>query len=258
MKHIRNYMKVKKAMRDHFRKELAAAKKAFEVSRDSFGNPECFDAENNCYRLKEGVKWFCKGHVVTMDDVEKRKKYLQVDLQKEIAYWEERLEAADKAGKMIEINIRVEWSRGGMCGSNPRATAWLCYEDPKYGSNTGMGIGSANGGGYDKGSAAVYEALCFNVSKRHSFDGRLALADAKASLDRFVIEHGEELWKEYAIDRTPFPHLCFAGKGMSTFTSLFRRIGCKSYGAAVGDYLIDYNESPKGADVYHVIRKDRI
>lgn len=257
MKHIKNYMKVKKAMRDYFKKELAEAKKAFEVSRDSFGNPECFDAENNCYRLKEGVRWVAAGHVVTEVDVEDRRVYFQKTLQKTISRWEERLDAADKAGKLIEINIRVEWSNNRH-GSDPRATAWLCYEDEKFGSNTGMGTGSASGGGYDKGSAAVFEALCFNVSRRHSLEARRALADAKASLDRFVIEHGEELWKEYAIDRKPFPHFHFDGKGMSTFTSLFRRIGCKSYGAAVGDYLIDYYESPKGADVYHVIRKDRI
>lgn len=258
MKHIKNYMKVKKAMRDYFKKELAEAKKAFEVSRYSFGNPECFDAENNCYRLKEGVRWVAAGHVVTEVDVEDRRVYFQKTLQKTIARWEERLDAADKAGKLIEINIRVEWSNSRMYGANPHACAWLCYEDPKYGSNTGIGTGSASGCGYDKRSAAVDEALCFNVSRRHSLKERRAIADAKASLDRFVVEHGEELWKEYAIDRTPFPHFHFDGKGMSTFTRLFRRIGCKSYGAAVGDYLIDYDESPKGADVYHVIRKDRI
>ena len=81
---------------------------------------------------------------------------------------------------------------------------------------------------------------------------------ARASLDRFVIEHGEELWKEYAIDRTPMPHFHFDGKGMSTFTRLFKRIGCRFSDSPVKDYLIDYTETDRGADVYHVIRKDRI
>lgn len=258
MKHIKNYGIVKKAMKAYFDKEFERAKRDVEVTEGSFGNPKCFDKECNCYRLYANARWCAKGHVVTEEDIEKSRHYLEVSLPKEKAYWEKRLEAADNAGKTIEINIRVEWSRNRTYGSNPHATVWLCYEDEKYGSNTGMGEGSATGCGYDKRSAAVYEALCFNTKKRDQYGRNAAATAARASLDRFVIEHGEALWKEYAIDRTPFPTFNFGGKGMSVFTRLFRQVGCRDYGAAVKDFLIDYNESPRGADVYHVIRKDRV
>ena len=257
MKHIKNYGIVKKAMKAYFDKEFERAKKDVEVTEGSFGNPKCFDKECNCYRLYANARWCAKGHVVTEEDVEKSRHYLEVSLPKEKAYWEKRLDAADKAGKMREIDIRVEWSRNRMYGSNPHATAWLCFEDAQYGSRTGMGEGSATGCGYDKRSAAVHEALLFSVKKRGLGASANSL-EARASLDRFVIEHGETLWKEYAVERTPMPHLCFGGKGMSVFTRLFRQIGCQSCGNPVKDYLIDYHESPKGADVYHVIRKDRV
>ena len=199
-----------------------------------------------------------KGAVITQEDVEKARNYLKKTVPKECEMWAMRLGEADKAPKMIELNIRVEWTRSRMYGSNAKASAWLCFEDEKYGTNSGMGEGKASGCGYDKRSAAVYEALCFNCRKRDPY-GRNALATrARASLDRFVIEHGEELWKEYAIDRIPIPHFHFDGKGMNVFTGLFRRIGCKSYGSPVTDYLIDFSESDKGDDVYHVIRKDRV
>ena len=95
--------------------------------------------------------------------------------------------------------------------------------------------------------------LKLHAGRTGSVDG-----DFEFTLDRFVIEHGEELWKEYAIDRTPMPHFHFDGKGMSTFTRLFKRIGCRFSDSPVKDYLIDYTETDRGADVYHIIRKDRI
>lgn len=259
MRHIKNYGAVKKRLVAYFDRETEAAKKMLEAMEGTFGNPKCFDKEHNCYRLKKNVRWLGKGHVVLQGDVDRARQYLEKTIPKEIEMWTRRLEDADKAGKLVEIIIRVEWSRSRMYGSNPHAFAYLFYENEKNGTNTVMGEGRATGCGYDKSSAAVYEALCFNHRKNggcNEFVNRLA---ARASLDRFVIEHGEELWKEYAIDSTPMPHFRFDGKGMSTFTGLFKRIGCKfDTDHAVKDYLIDYTETDKGADVYHVIRKDRI
>jgi len=259
MRHIKNYGAVKKGLVAYFDRETEAAKKTLEAMEGTFGNPKCFDKEHNCYRLKSSVRWMAKGHVVLQEDVDKARQYLEKSLPNEIGMWKRRLEDADKAGKLVEINIRVEWSRSRMYGSNPHAFAYLCYEDEKYGTNTAMGEGRATGCGYDKRSAAVYEALCFNHKKKDGYGAFVTLSAARASLDRFVIEHGEELWKEYAIDRTPMPHFHFDGKGMSTFTRLFKRIGCRfDPDSAVKDYLIDYTETDNGADVYHIIRKDRI
>ena len=238
MRHIKNYGAVKKGLVAHFDRETEAAKKTLEAMEGTFGNPKCFDNENNCYRLKSRVRWMEKGHVVLREDVDKARKYLEKSIPNEIGMWMRRLEDADKAGKLVEINIRVKWSRSRMYGHNPYAIAYLCYEDDKYGTRWAMGEGRANGCGYDKRSAAVYEALCFNYKKGY---GKDALA-ARASLDR-----------------TPMPHFRFDGKGMGTFTRLFKMIGCRfGHDYAVKDYLIDYTENDKGTDVYHIIRKDRV
>lgn len=259
MRHIKNYGIVKKAMKAYFDRELEQAKRAFEALNGTYGNPKCFDKEHNCYRLSKDAAYHSKGYVVTAEDVEKARNRIEKSIPAYMEWWAKRLDAADKAGKLVEINIRVEWSRSRMYGSNPHAFAYLCYEDEKYGSNTAMGEGRATGCGYDKRSAAVYEALCFNHKKKDGYGAFVTLSAARASLDRFVIEHGEELWKEYAIDRTPMPHFHFDGKGMSTFTRLFKRIGCRfDSDSPVKDYLIDYTETDRGADVYHVIRKDRV
>ena len=258
MRHIKNYGAVKKGLVAYFDREMEAAKKTLEAMEETFGNPKCFDKENNCYRLKRNIRWMDRGHAVSQEDVDKAWKYLYKLLPNELGIWMRRLEDADKAGKIVEINIRVDWSRSIMYGSNPHAVAYLCYEDEKYGTNSAKGEGRATGCGYDKRSTAVGEALCFNHKKKDGYGAFVTRSAARASLDRFVIEHGEELWKEYAIDRTPMPHFHFDGKGMNTFTRLFKRIGCRFSDSPVKDYLIDYTETDRGADVYHIIRKDRI
>lgn len=242
-KHIRNYSVVKKAMREYFDREEKTVKKRLDDAEKAL--KECEGTEYEIAECKRRVR-DCREH-------------LEKFLPKYRARWESRLEAADKAGRLLEINIQVEWSRSRTWGMNPHAQAWVCFEDEKYGTRSTYGKGSASGCGYDKRSAAVHEALCLSCSKRDYDERKENLALGRASIDRFVIEHGEALWNEYAVDRTPLPHLSFSGKGMSTFTRLFRRIGYKPYGEIpVPDFFIDYRESDSGSDVYHIIRKDRI
>lgn len=261
MKHIKNYAVVKKKLKEYFDLQYSKAKRACEVCDRCFGNPKCLDKESGreLYRIDEAVSGMVKGHQIGADHVKRFHGHLEA-LPKWERYWTERLEAADKAGKLIEIRISVNWAKSRTWGSNPHAECRLLFEDTEYGSRSSYSEGRASGAGYDKRSAAVQEAFEFKISKkRDNADRRNALALAKASFDRFVIEHGEELWKEYAIGKDPVPHFSISGKGMSTFTGLFRRIGYKySANFAVKDYLIDYSEPDRGSDVYHVIRKDRI
>lgn len=232
-RHIKNYAAVKKAMKDYFTVELAKAQKSY-LAATSGGDKEALD------RL---LKW------------------RDVDLPKWIEQWTWRLEAADNAPKLLEININVHWARSSTWGHNPTAEVWVCFGDGETGNRSAYGSDRASGCGYDKRSAAVSGALRLGVKKGDNVYDRESKALGRAAIDRFVIEHGEELWKEYAIDRTPFPHLTFGGKGMSCFTRLFRRIGCpeRLWGhATVKDYLIDYSEPERGNDVYHIIERSRI
>lgn len=172
-------------------------------------------------------------------------------------YWMERLAAADQAPLLTQIMADVRWGRGSE-GLVAKATVTVEMED-ENGLSCGYGHGRAAGGGYDKASAAVNEALAFEPRRADSKAARETKKRALASIDRFVIEHGEKLWEKYAIDRTPFPHFCFAGKGMGTITNLFRRIGVKySNGAVCKDYLIYFDESGRNEDHYHIIHKDYI
>lgn len=262
MKHIKNYTAVKKKMKRYFARLYRDAKHNCKVCDRCFGNPKCLDKESGreLYRIDETTSWRTEGNRIGADYVKWSHKYLEKELPEWEKYWTDRLEAADKAGKLIEINISVTWAKSRTWGSNPHAECRFYFEDAEYGTRSAFSEGRASGCGYDKRSAAVQGAFGFVVSKKYSHaHSSKDRALARASFDRFVIEHGEELWKEYAIDKTPMPHFNISGKGMSTFTGLFRRIGCK-YNAnfAVKDYLIDYSEPDRGSDTYHVIRKDRV
>lgn len=264
MKHIQNYAVVKKKMKEYFALQYRKAKHTCEVFDRCFGNPKCLDkeSERELYRIDEATSWLAPGHQIDADSVKRSHEYLEKDLPKWEKHWTERLEAADKAGKLIEIILSVNWTRSRVWGSNPHAECQVYFEDAEYGTRSAYSEGRASGCGYDKRSAAVQEAFGFVVSKKYSHaHSKKDLALARASLDRFVIEHGEELWKEYAIDKTPVPHFNISGKGMSTFTGIFRRIGyrmCGTSNFSVKDYLIDYSEPDRGSDTYHVIRKDKI
>ena len=234
MRHIKNYAKAKKAMREHFadRKKSDAAILDRAIEEFKAGSASEAYVEDARYAL----------------DV----------IPAEIEKWSKRLAEADSAPRLAEMEIRVEWSRNRIWGWNPHVRAWL------RGTNdngdcvlSAFGTGSASGYGYDKRSAAVDEALRFKVRKGDDKDARRGKEMARSSLLRFVIEH-DGIWKEYAVDPAPLPSFCFGGKGMSTFTRLFRRIGCRFAGAPVKDYLIDMCESDTGTDTYHIIRKDYI
>lgn len=262
MKHIRNYAAVRRKMKEYFALQYRKAKHDCEVCDRCFGNPKCLDRESGreLYRADEATSRTARGYHIDADYVKRCHEYLEKVLPEEEKRWTGRLEAADRAGRLVEINISVNWTKSRTWGSNPHAECRFFFEDAECGWRSSYSEGRVSGSGYDKRSAAVQEAFEFGVSKKFDSAGtRKDLALAKASFDRFVIEHGEELWKEYAVDKSPMPHLNLGGKGMSTFTRLFRRIGCR-YGSdfAVKDYLIDYSEPDRGSDTYHVIRKDRL
>lgn len=254
-KHIKYYTKAKALLKAHFEKEIREAKLHLKKAESTWGNKDCWDERSQCYRYPAPNCCLC-----TEDDIKRSRHYLEKIIPLEQKKWEDRLEAADKAGKLIELRIDVNWGRDSeyRCLS-PRAEVWLSREDPKYGSVMTYHRGDVAGGaGYDKASAAVSDALTFEVKKRDSNNTKECKIQALASLDRFIIEHGEELWKEYGIAKKPFPHLHFNAAGMSCFTRLFKRIGSNYNDVPAKDYLIDFNESEKGTDTYHVIRKDRI
>lgn len=172
--------------------------------------------------------------------------------------WRERLDAADKAPKIKEIFVKVKYRRGHE-GISASAEVVAFMDVPETGTVSALGRGHAGGGGYDKASAAVNEALWFENRRSDPKGERETKVLARAAVDRFVIEHGPDMWKEYAVDPTPVPHFSIAGKGMGTLTRLFRRIGCKyPEDTACKDYLIDYDESAKDQDAYHIVRKDVI
>lgn len=259
MRHIKNYKQAKSIMDEHFRNECQRIGADLALYESCFGNPKCWDETCKCYRIKRPRQSLSEGGIVTEADVKRLRDHLEKWIPKQMSLWGAKLEAADRAGKLIEINMCINWGRQRNGCGHPRCEAWLFFEDKEYGSRSAYGFGTAGGGGYDLRSAAMQYALDFNPRKGDRAEDRITKSMARASLDRFVIEHGEALWSEYAIEMTPFPHLEISAKGSGVFTNLFRKIGCKPYREfPVNDYLIDYRETDNGSDVYHLIRKDRI
>lgn len=261
MKHIKYYATVKRHLKAYFDRQMKQSKHDLAVFKRCFGNPKCWDEKDQIYRTDEPTRWSEVGRPVFKEDIESEELRLYKSLPADRKYWEDRLEAADNAGKLIEMEISVNWVRSKTWGSNPHAECRILFEDAEYGTRSAYSEGRASGCGYDKRSAAVQEAFEFGLSKttRDNADSRKDLALARASFDRFVIEHGPKLWKAYAIDKSQIPTFNISGKGMSTFTGLFRRIGCRyNRNPTVKDYLIDYSEPERGSDMYHVIRKDRV
>lgn len=215
MKHIRNYYKARKLLRDYFKKLRRTVLKPHDGETQS----ECDE------RNRDHQKW--------LDKYEKE--------------WTERLENADKAGEVFELQFHVYWGRNYE-GNQARCDGWVFYTDPEFGSKSSYSKGKrTSGGGYDKYSESIQ--YCIN-----RFD-----KEGQAAIDRWVIENGEKLWEEYAIDRTPIPHFEFGGKGGSTFTRLFRSLGYRYKGDwPIRKFLIEEDRRSKRYDYIRIIRKDKI
>ena len=254
VKHIKNYAKVKarinKYRKSHYKEikeRMAFFKKTLEDEANwkPWGDTE--KGEKACF-VPESFAWLQKGDRITWDTYNKEKEILKIT-DKIVNEAFERLELADKAGEVQEITISVEWKKNRTWGSNPRAEVWVLLSDPEYGTFSDHAKSASIGGsGYDKESTAVSDAF-----------ERLNPKRGRAALDRWVIEGGEKLWEEYVFDKNPYPHFEFGGKGMSTFTRLFRKLGCKPYGKyAFPKFLIEENYRSTDSNYYHVIRKDLV
>lgn len=156
-----------------------------------------------------------------------------------------RLEAADAAAPMLELKADIVWSKHqGAYGYQCRAEVWVHTEKDSH-----HVVGPWTGGcGYDKPSTALCNAL-----NKLPKEGR-------ATLGRLVIEAGPEMWREYAIDATPVPRFEFGGKGLNTFTGLFKDVGrtfCPK--TRFRRYLLEFSQSFLTEDYYiHIYRKDQI
>ena len=218
-KHIRNYAKALKMIRDYHRQ----------------------------WRSGKLTKWDGE----TDAQFEKRVKEHLKACDKSEANAIRRLENADKAGRLKEIEAEVNWgSRQGAYGYQCHANVWVSYEHPEHGTASSHVEGPhTNGCGYDKASTALSDAFM-----------RLD-APGRGALDRWVIEAGAKVWAEYAIESRPYPHFEFGGKGMTTFTSLFHNLGCKHYKGdkfAFPKFEIDYRQNRNEDYFIHVIRRDLI
>lgn len=249
-KHIKNYHKVRGRINKYRRHGLSEAKNDARVLKgvlEDKANWKAWGNEQACFMPFTHMWWHAEQRV-TWDDYNRSVEMINVTnrIADEAL---KRLELADKAGEVQEITINVEWKKNRTWGSNPRAEVWVVLSDPEYGTFSDYAKSSSIGGcGYDKESTAVSEAF-----------ERLKPERGRAALDRWVIEGGEKLWEEYVFDKNPYPHFEFGGKGMSTFTRLFKRLGCKPYGKyAFPKFLIEENQRPASSNYYHVIRKDLV
>jgi len=225
VKHIRNYVKVRAQILRWYRNKRREAEARLKgLVSDAFLKDEQplglvrWSGETD-------EAWKKRLDAEKARQVRNQQEYLKKDLPK----WErqelERLDAADKAGELWEISIRMDWKRSRTWGSCPRVEAWVRTRDGDGNwDNDGMRKGYASGCGYDKSSAAICEAI-----------------GSAPALDRYCIEH-PSLWHLYAVEgKTCFPHFSFGGKGVSTFEDIFKGV----YKRENGYELTPYKGCPK-------------
>ena len=176
-----------------------------------------------------------------------------IDIEKSRKEWESRLAAADKAPSIEQLVIHVKWA-DKKCAV--RAKVRIDLDSKEF--LTVYSEGYDCGWGQDIPSMAVAEAFEFKCKKDADDYHKRACPVARAALDRFVIEHGMRLWDEAAIEKRPFPHFCFGGKGLIYLRSLFKPIGYWCRNPVVKDYYIDFSGETGNVDYYHIIRKDCI
>lgn len=247
MRHIKNYLKLVRMCKAYFAKDRKETEEHLALIEKTLADPKCKDPRGDYWRYPEGSEY--AGNVCDPEHAKRLRGFLKKLPSNEKA-WLDRIERADRGGKVREIHVSVDWKESRTWGSNPTAEVWVHYDDGERGVGYGYAKSASIGGsGYDKRSTAVSEAL----SKLDS--------DAKAALDRLVFEGGERVWKEYVFERSPVPHLSFGGKGISTFTELFPYIGCdaksrKRY--AFPQFVIACDERSSVHDSYHVYLRRKI
>jgi len=242
MRHIKNYSTLVRMCKAYFAKDRKETEEHLKLIEKTLADPKNKDPRGDYYRYPEGGPY--AGNYCDPEHAKRLRDYLKKLPSNEKA-WLDRIERADKGGKIVEIHISVDWKKSRTWGHNPTAEVWLNYD----GGNVYARSASIGGCGYDKRSAAVSEAL-----------SRLG-DNATAALDRLVFEGGEKVWKEYVFDKNPVPHLSFSGKGMSTFTGLFPCIGCgaesrKRY--AFPKFVVECDERGAAHDSYHVYLRRKI
>lgn len=86
----------------------------------------------------------------------RKEKAIYKEIEREVKH----INTVANAGKLISVQITVEWKRSQMWGSNPTAEAWCSYIDKEGNHNSHyVKSGSIGGCGYDKESTAVAECL---------------------------------------------------------------------------------------------------
>lgn len=241
MRHIKNYSKLVRMCKAYFDRDRKETEEHLALIEKTLADPRNKDPRGDYYRYPEGGPY--AGNYCDPEHAKRLRGYLKRLPSNEKA-WLDRIERADKGGRVVEIHVSVDWKKSRTWGSNPTAEVWLSYDCCKKGGGSAYAKSASIGGcGYDKRSTAVSEAL----SKLNS--------DAKAALDRLVFEGGERVWKEYVFDKGPVPHFSFGGKGISTFTGLFPYIGCsakdrKRY--AFPQFVVECDERSSVHDSYHV------
>ena len=247
MRHMKNYSKLVRMCKAYFAKNRKETEEHLALIEKTLADPRNKDPRGDCYRYPEGGPY--AGDYCDPEHAKRLKGYLKKLPSNEQA-WLDRVERADKGGRVVEIHVSVDWKKSRTWGHNPTAEVWLLYEGDVWGGGTAYAKSRSVGGcGYDKRSTAVSEALA-------KLDN-----DAKAALDRLVFEGGEEVWKEYVFSKSPVPHFSFGGKGISTFTGLFPYIGCPAESRrryAFPKFVIECDERSDVHDSYHVYLRRKI
>ena len=162
-------------------------------------------------------------------------KEYQKDTDKNIEF----LHRIENGGTLEEISIVVEWYKSCVWGYNPTATATIKWIDNNGNYQYIRYTGHASGCGYDKGSAAVADALNQSVAVR-----AMLCKYANRRYTREVKTGGAAIC--YGCGYAAIPYF-EGGVGVGCFRKAFELCG----------YAWNENTAAKNTDYYYITKKGR-
>lgn len=139
----------------------------------------------------------------------------------------QKLDSIEKAGKLIDATISIEWKRSQTWGNNPTAEMRISYTidgRDEYRRIYGSSIG---GCGYDKESTAAAQVV------NQSYECLKLFANAKEKALRQDKEATNETALGYGAGYGVIPAL-HGGVGMDCFLRIFQKLGYKAEKTASG------------------------
>lgn len=224
---MKTFPRLRRATELENSKECVSWKRAIRTTEEN-------QIEKICRWLTPYMEKKFKAGTIDLETAQKSAiKRIEAEFAKRLTHSIEKIERAENAPELLNIDISVEWKKNRTWGMNLTAKVRACTG--KYSTETG--IGTASGCGYDKESAAIADALnaCPSVMS--------ALYECAENLGARQEEYREKIGYGSGYSILPYFE---GGVGVSCYYQIFESMG----------YTMRHTASGKTFDVYTVSKKE--